>query len=164
MDHREIIVRMPESSAGIFSFVCSTPVHSPARQPASSASSEARYGFPPPKITLQATAAPSGSASAPEETGNAGDEPERMYPLCDELTELSLFCVYMPDFMSDGLVDTIEEFAFVDYLENLTNVHINFDVVGSVMTYMEQVSFMVAGGDMLEIFQLTYDHAVSVIA
>ena len=109
-------------------------------------------------------AAPSGSASAPEETGNAGDEPERMYPLCDELTELSLFCVYMPDFMSDGLVDTIEEFAFVDYLENLTNVHINFDVVGSVMTYMEQVSFMVAGGDMLEIFQLTYDHAVSVIA
>ena len=89
-----------------------------------------------------------GAVSEPEETESTGDESESMYPLCDELTELSLFCVYMPDFMSDGLVDTIEEFAFVDYLEELTNVHINFDVVGSVMTYMEQVSFMVAGGDM----------------
>ena len=41
-DHAAIIVRMPESSGGILSNVCRSPVQSPAAMPAKNASSRPR--------------------------------------------------------------------------------------------------------------------------
>ena len=60
-EYRAIMVRMPDSSAGIFSLVCKRPVHRPARQPHPMAHSDARYGSVFFTISAQATAAPRGS-------------------------------------------------------------------------------------------------------
>lgn len=77
------------------------------------------------------------------------DPVESLYPLSEETIDLSLWCVlYTANIYGR---DEYDDFSVVQYMEDLTNVHIEFEYT-STDKYVEQLSIMASANSMTDMF------------
>lgn len=107
----------------------------------------------PPVEAPTPTPEPEGSPEAPASTAEDSVlEPEEVlpeisYPLCDETQTLSLYCT-AANFMGplSSVSMTWDDFSYNKVLEELTNVHIDYQAV-SFESYLTQFNVYIAAGD-----------------